>query len=192
MNYVNKEDIPKYPLIKFKGKIHLVDKKQNIEKFCKIISKQEIIGFDTETKPSFKRGVSYNVSLLQFSFSNQAFIFRLNKIGLDDKLIHILCNPSIAKVGIDIKNDISGLKKIKFFNESNIIDLNLLAVEKGFKSIGAVKLSIMLLGYRISKKQRLSDWGSNRLTMSQLIYAATDAWICVKIFQSFKDKSLYP
>ena len=192
MIHVAKEDISKYPLIKFKGKIHLIDKKQDVAKFYKIISKQEIIGFDTETKPSFKKGVSYNVSLLQLSFSNQAFIFRLNKIGLDDKLIHILSNPSIVKVGIDIKNDISGLKKIKFFNESNIIDLNLLAVEKGFKSIGAVKLSIMLLGYRISKKQRLSDWGLNQLTISQLIYAATDAWICVKIFQSIKDKLLYP
>ena len=192
MKYIAKEDIKNYPLLDFNGDVHLIDKKSAIKDCCSIILQHKIIGFDTETKPSFQKGVSYNISLLQLSAGNSIFLFRINKIGFDQRLIDILSSKSILKVGIDIKNDLSGLKKIKNFKEYNFVDLNTLAIQKGYVSIGAVKLSIMLLGYRISKSQRLSDWSAETLTKSQLNYAAIDAWICPKILQSFKDKSLFP
>ena len=192
MKYVAKEDIQNFPLIDFTGTIHLVDDVDDVSNYCKIISKSSIVGFDTETKPSFKKGVFYNVSLLQISASNQVFIFRLDKCGFHKSIIAILSNINILKVGIDVRNDLVALKKIHSFKESNFLDLNNLAVNKGFKSIGAIKLSIMLLGVRISKKQRLSDWSANHLTPAQCEYAAIDAWICPQILQAFKDRSLYP
>ena len=192
MKYIAKEDIKNYPLLDFKGEIHLVDNKSAIQDCCSIIMKHKIIGFDTETKPSFQKGVSHNISLLQLSAGNSIFIFRINKIGFDQRIVSILSSQSILKVGIDIKNDLLGLKKLKNFQEHNFLDLNTLATQKGYSSIGAVKLSIMLLGYRISKSQRLSDWAAEILTQSQLNYAAIDAWICPQILQSFKDKSLFP
>lgn len=192
MNYVAKEDILNFPLIKFKGPIHIVEFLGDIDDACNILLKQNIIGFDTETKPAFKKGVSNDVCLLQLSTKDVSFIFRLNKTGLSIKIIDILSNPSILKVGIDIGNDIVGLKKLNFFKESNFLDLNKLATEKGFQSIGAVKLSIMLIGYRISKAQRLSNWESDNLSEHQINYAATDAWICLKILEGFKKKSLFP
>tara|TARA_B100000945_G_scaffold290748_1_gene264711 strand:+ start:994 stop:1572 length:579 start_codon:yes stop_codon:yes gene_type:complete len=192
VKYVPKEDIVNYPLIQFNGKVHVVDHVESASKACKRISKVKIIGFDTETKPSFKKGVSYNVSLLQISAGDDVFLFRLDKIGLQKDIIDLLSSSTILKVGIDIKNDIIGLKKLHPFEISNFLDLNNLATEKGYQSIGAIKLCIMLLGYRISKNQRLSDWSAENLTEAQLQYAAIDAWICPKILQAFRDISLYP
>ena len=192
IKYIAKEDVSNYPLIDFKGNIHVISELPELIKCCHIISKKDIIGFDTETKPAFQKGVSHNISVLQLSVDNDIFIFRIDKTGLDVRIIEILSDSSILKVGIDIKNDLIGLKKISNFKESNFLDLNTLALRKGFKSIGAVKLCIMLLGYRISKRQRLSDWSSDKLTDSQLQYAAIDAWICPQILSAFKKNLLYP
>jgi ribonuclease D len=186
--YINKEDVSKYPLIVFDGVIHLIETKTDVVKYCKVISKSDVIGFDTETKPAFQKGVSYNISLLQLSVHNSVFLFRIDKVGFMQEIVDLLSSPNIKKVGIDIKNDISALQKIKLFEPCNFIDLNSLALQCGFKSIGAVKLSIMLLGSRISKKQRLSDWSSNELTDAQKKYAAIDAWICPKILDVFQKK----
>ena len=191
MKYVSKQEVKSFPLINFNGKIHLVDNLKNMNKYCSLISKSSIIGFDTETKPSFQKGISHDVSLIQIAVNNDVYLFRINKIGFDNQLASIFTDPKILKVGIDINNDLIGLKKIYSFKEENFLDLNQLALKNGFRSIGAVKLSIMLLGCRISKQQRLTDWSSNILTNKQKEYAAIDAWICPKIFKVFKDKKLF-
>ena len=192
MYFVSKEDVQKYPLINFNGHISVIDNKKDVLKYCNIISKSSVVGFDTETKPAFQKGIVHDVSLLQLSVDDHVFLFRINKIGFPQEIIDILSNKHILKVGIDIKNDISALKRLQLFKHANFIDLNTLAISNGFKSIGAVKLSIMLLGYRISKKQRLSDWSSEILTDSQITYAAIDAWICPKLLNVFKSRLLYP
>lgn len=189
MNFISKEDIKKFPLIKFTGEIHMVDDKKDVLAYCQLISESKIIGFDTETKPSFKKGVIHDISLVQLSVDDNVYLFRINKLGFCQELIDILANPNILKVGIDVKNDLSSLRRMYSFNPSNFLDLNQLALKNGFKSIGAVKLSIMLLGFRISKNQRLSDWSSEVLTKKQQEYAAIDAWICPKIFNIFKSRN---
>ena len=192
LKYVPKEDVNNYPLIEFNGNIHLIDNEKELLSHIDYILRHDVIGFDTETKPSFTKGVIHSISLLQLSVKDDVFLLRLDKIGLHKKIIKILTNPDIIKVGIDVKNDLLALKKIHTFQESGFIDLNILATNKGFKSIGAVKLSIMLLGFRISKKQRLSDWSANKLTHAQMNYAAIDAWICPKILESFSANLLFP
>ena len=192
LKHVLKEDVSKFPLIEFTSDVTVVENTKDISRCCKIISQHSVIGFDTETKPAFQKGVSHDISLIQLSTNNSVFLFRINKIGFDKSILKILTNPNILKVGIDLKNDLSGLKKLKKFQEQNFLDLNVLALQKGFKSIGAVKLTIMLLGFRISKRQRLSDWSAEKLTVAQIEYAAIDAWICVKILTAFKDNSLFP
>ena len=192
LRHVLKEDVKKFPLIEFKGNVTIVENTNDISRYCQIISKHSTIGFDTETKPAFQKGVSHDIALIQLSTNDSVFLFRINKTGLDESILNILTDPNILKVGIDIKNDLSGLKKMINFQECNFLDLNTLAIQKGFKSIGAVKLTIMLLGFRISKRQRLSDWSAEVLTDAQVEYAAIDAWICLKILQAFKDNSLFP
>ena len=123
------------------------------------------------------------VSLIQFSTKDQAFLFRINKIGFNEKLIDIISDKKIKKIGIAIFDDIKALQKIKSFESNSIVDLNQLALNLGFESIGAVKLSILILGFAISKSVRLSNWERENLSISQLEYAATDAWVCNMIYK---------
>ena len=181
--YVSKDEIKNYSVEKFNGKISIIDKKKNLLDAYLFLKKQKIIGFDTESRPTFKKGVSSNVSLIQFSTKNEVFLFRINFIGFDDKLIDLINDKKIKKIGIAIFDDIKSLQKIKEFESNSVIDLNKLALNLGFESIGAVKLSILILGFSISKSARLSNWEKKDLTTSQIEYAATDAWICNMIYK---------
>ena len=181
--YVSKDEIKNYSVEKFNGKISIIDKKKDLLDAYLFLKKQKIIGFDTESRPTFKKGVSSNVSLIQFSTKNEAFLFRINIIGFDDKLIDLINDKKIKKIGIAIFDDIKSLQKIKEFESNSVIDLNKLALNLGFESIGAVKLSILILGFSISKSARLSNWEKKDLTTSQIEYAATDAWICNMIYK---------
>ena len=123
------------------------------------------------------------MSLIQFSTKDEVFLFRINIIGFDDMLIDLINDKKIKKIGIAIFDDIKSLQKIKEFESNSVIDLNKLALNLGFESIGAVKLSILILGFSISKSARLSNWEKKDLTTSQIEYAATDAWICNMIYK---------
>ncbi len=180
--YVSKDEIKNYSIEKFPGKIFVIEKEEDVAAAYLHLKNQKIIGFDTESKPTFKKGITSKVSLIQFSTENQAFLFRINKIGFKEEIIHLISSKKIKKIGIAINDDIKALQKIKNFEVNNIIDLNQLALKLGFESIGAVKLSILILGFSISKSVRLSNWEKKSLTMSQIEYAATDAWICNMIY----------
>jgi len=180
--YVSKDEIKNYSIEKFPGKIFVIEKEEDVAAAYLHLKNQKIIGFDTESKPTFKKGITSKVSLIQFSTENQAFLFRINKIGFKEEIIHLISSKKIKKIGIAINDDIKALQKIKNFEVNNIIDLNQLALKLGFESIGAVKLSILILGFSISKSVRLSNWEKESLTMSQIEYAATDAWICNMIY----------
>ena len=181
--FVSKDEIKNYSIEKFTGKIHVIERENDVLAAYSFLKKQKILGFDTESKPTFKKGVSSNVSLIQFSTKDQAFLFRINKIGFNEKLIDIISDKKIKKIGIAIFDDIKALQKIKSFESNSIVDLNQLALNLGFESIGAVKLSILILGFAISKSVRLSNWERENLSISQLEYAATDAWICNMIYK---------
>lgn len=181
--FVSKDEIKNYSIEKFTGKIHVIEKENDVLAAYSFLKKQKILGFDTESKPTFRKGVSSHVSLIQFSTKDQAFLFRINKIGFNEKLIDIISDKKIKKIGIAIFDDIKALQKIKSFESNSIIDLNQLALNLGFESIGAVKLSILILGFAISKSVRLSNWERENLSISQLEYAATDAWICNMIYK---------
>ena len=181
--YVSKDEIKNYSVEKFNGKISIIDKKKDLLDAYLFLKKQKIIGFDTESRPTFKKGVSSDVSLIQFSTKNEVYLFRINIIGFDDMLIDLINDKKIKKIGIAIFDDIKSLQKIKEFESNSVIDLNKLALNLGFESIGAVKLSILILGFSISKSARLSNWEKKDLTTSQIEYAATDAWICNMIYK---------
>ncbi len=186
--HVSKDDIKNYSIEKFPGKIFIIDKEEDVTEAYLYLKKQKIIGFDTESKPTFKKGITSKVSLIQFSTENQAFLFRINKIGFKEEIINLISSKKIKKIGIAINDDIRCLQKIKNFESNNIIDLNELALKLGFESIGAVKLSILILGFSISKSVRLSNWEKKSLNISQIEYAATDAWICNMIYNKLSNE----
>ncbi|MFQ3269691.1 MAG: ribonuclease D, partial [Flavobacteriales bacterium] len=141
-----------------------------------------IIGIDTETKPSFKKGMMNTVALLQIATDKKAYIVRLKKVKMSQRLADIFANEAIKKIGIAIFDDLKDLKKIIPFSDKSVIDLNLLAPKLGFESIGAKKLSALVLGIRISKRQQVTNWELEKLSQAQIDYAATDAWICREIY----------
>ena len=183
---ITKEELVELPLKWFEGEIIVVNSKETHRQAVEVLSGQSIIGFDTETKPAFKKGVFNKVALLQLSTDKQAFLIRVNKIGLSDEICAILSNPDIIKPGVAIRDDIKGLQKWKRFNPGGFVELQDSAVELGIQNFSLKKLTAITCGFRISKGQQLTNWEADELTEKQQIYAATDAWTSLKIYNSFQ------
>lgn len=178
------DDIEKYPKQAFNGKIHVIDNQEKMEHAIAYLRNCEYLGFDTETRPSFKKGLLYPLSLLQLSDEHNAFLFRLQKTGISNELTHVLSSKKILKVGVAIHDDIAALKKIRKFNSDNFVDLQNIAKQLEIENLGLKKLTPLVLGFRISKRQQLSNWDLDSLNEAQLSYAATDAWVSLKIYQT--------
>lgn len=170
------------PAIEFQGEIRIIEHERDILPACKFLMKQPVIGFDTETRPSFRPGVSFRVSLLQLSTPQLCFLFRLNKIPLDKAILQVLESKSVLKIGADVAGDLRSLRQIRHFRDGGFVDLQLIAPEWGIEEKSLRKLSAIVLGQRVSKAQRLSNWEATTLTDKQKLYAATDAWVCTAIY----------
>jgi len=182
---ISKDEITDLPLKWFEGKIVVIESYEQVRIVAKILSEQRIIGFDTETRPSFKKGKTNQVALLQLSTVDHAFLFRLKKIGLPQEIKEILSNPEIVKAGVAIRDDIKGLQGMKDFKPAGFIELQDYAKELGIQDFSLKKMAAIVLGIRISKSQQLSNWESDSLSEAQQIYAATDAWVALEIYRSF-------
>lgn len=182
---ITKEELTDLPLRWFDGEIVVVDNNEKLMQAVKTLSKAKIIGFDTETKPAFKKGVFNKVALLQLSIKDQAFLFRINKIGLPAEVCKILANPKIIKPGVAINDDIKALNKINTFVPKGFVELQEHAKTLGITDFSLKKLAAITCGFRISKGQQLSNWEAEVLTEAQQIYAATDAWAALEIFENF-------
>ncbi len=179
---ISKEELEALPIKAYEGKVMLIDHYSLINSAAALISKERIVGVDCESRPSFKKGQQYPVSLIQIATSTHVFLFRIHKSGFTAPLIEILDNKEIIKVGIDLHQDMLNLQKTQSFSPQNIVDLNALAKEKGFLNTGAKKLSALLLGFRISKRMQTSNWEATELSDKQISYAATDAWVAREIY----------
>jgi ribonuclease D len=186
---ITKEELTDLPLRWFEGDIVVVDTLKALREAEKVISRQKIIGFDTETKPAFKKGVTNKVALLQLSTKEQAFLIRVNKIGLSDKICTVLSDPEIIKPGVAIRDDIKGLQEWNEFEPGGFIELQDSAKDLGIQNFSLKKLTAIACGFRISKGAQLSNWEAEELTEKQQIYAATDAWTALKIYENFSNHS---
>lgn len=182
---ISKEELTDLPLRWFEGDIYVVDNPEMVQDVADFLATQPIIGFDTETRPSFKKGKMNKVALLQLSTPGEAFLLRLNKIGLPDCIRKILANPEIIKPGVAIRDDIKALQAISKFKPQGFIELQDYAKEIGINDFSLKKLTAIVLGFRISKSQQLSNWEAPELTEAQQLYAATDAWTSLRIYQNF-------
>ena len=181
---ITKDEINELPLGQFEGEIYLIDNLEDLAEVADFLKTQFIIGFDTETKPAFRKGVVNQVSLLQLSTSSQAFLFRLNEIGFPDEIRDVLEREHIVKVGAAVNDDLKGLAKLTdSFYPNSFFDLNEELKKVGFHNVGVRNLCGMVLKIRISKSEQVSNWEATSLTEKQQRYAATDAWACLEIFQ---------
>jgi ribonuclease D len=180
---ITKEEVNQLDLGAFLGEIILVNEEEDFRQMLEDLSSHKFIGFDTETRPAFRRGVSHDVSLLQFSTQETAYLVRLNEVGFRSEVKKILEDPNIIKIGAAVRDDLKGLKKLNpAFEPKSFFDLNEELRKVGFLNVGVRNLSAMVLGIRISKSEQVSNWEAQALTEKQLLYAATDAWACLEIF----------
>ena len=182
-NKITKAEIATLPKVLFPGRIFVIYTEADADKAISYLQTQRIVGVDTETRPSFKRGTTHKVALLQISTSDTCFLFRLNQIGMPPSLQEFLMSDTL-KIGLSLKDDFTMLRRRKDVNaeEGNWIELQDYVGRFGIEDRSLQKIFANLFGQKISKSQRLSNWEAETLSEGQMKYAATDAWACVEIY----------
>ena len=186
---ITAEELAEHELSWFKGEIVLVDNLKTFYKVFPRLLKLDLLGFDTETRPTFKKGKKNSVSLIQLSTEDLACLFRINKIGIPNELVDLLSDHAIIKAGVAVHDDIRFLKVVRKFAPEGFVDLQTLVKDFGIQSSGLKKLAAIVLGFRISKRQQVTDWEAEHLSEAQQIYAATDAWVCHQIYKKLVNGS---
>lgn len=184
LQHIATEQIEKLPLAEFHGEITVVEREDKVfRNAIKTLREAKVIGFDTETKPCFvARAPKNHIALLQLSSGENAYIFRLQQLGMPQELVSILTDPSIIKVGAAVRDDIHGLNWYSRFEAGGFADLQTIAEKFGIEEKSVRKMSAIILGIRVSKSQQLSNWESSKLSDAQLKYAAIDAWVCREMY----------
>ena len=185
-NKVDKKTIAEFPKVSFPGKIIVVLSEVEAERAVDYLLTQPVLGFDTETRPSFKKGVHHKCSLLQVSTADCCFLFRLNYIGLCPAIKRLLEDKTVTKVGLAWSNDAHGLHELGDFDMGTFVDLQDMARKIGIVDQSLMKLYANVFGERISKREQLTNWERDVLEDSQKRYAAIDAWACVRLYCEFK------
>lgn len=172
---------------RYEGPVRLVRAIEELDCVLDRIHKEKILGFDTETRPCFRKGQDYLPSLMQLATEDAVYLFQLNHIGLPDELIHILESRDVVKTGVGLDNDMRQLRKMGVENPANFVDTGDLARTLGLHNHGLRGLTAVLLGFRISKGAQVTNWDRKELTNAQVKYAATDAWVSRELYFCLRD-----
>lgn len=178
------EDIERLEQVSFPGTIHVIDTVgAEFNNAVRYLRNQRVIGFDTETRPCFSASQPrYGVALLQLSGRDHAYLFRINSMGMHRRLCSLLASDKVIKVGAAVTDDIRGLQKYQEFTPKGFVDLQRIVGDYGIRDRSVKKMTAIILGFRISKAQQLSNWEAETLSDSQIRYAATDAWVCREMY----------
>ena len=183
----DKESIASLPTEVFKGKIIVINRISDVKKAVNYLLQQPILGFDTETKPSFKKGRINKVALLQVSTHDIAFLFQLNAIGITDDIIKLLEDKKITKVGLSLSDDMRALSQRRKFKQGDFIDIQEIVKKIGIEDMSLQKIYANLFGKKISKSKQLSNWNTEILDDKQKKYAALDAYACICIYEKIME-----
>ena len=179
---ITSEEIASLQLSWFKGKIVVVEDIETFKSVFPKIKDLKLLGFDTETRPVFKKGRRNKVSLVQLAANDFAVLIRINKIGIPDELINLFSDASVIKAGVALHDDLRFLSGVRKFTPAGFVDLQSFVKGFGIESSGLKKITAIVLGFKISKSQQVSNWEAESLTDAQRVYAATDAWVCREIY----------
>ena len=183
MRSITKEEIAAFDTEEFNGRIFVIDTPDKAEKAVKYLSGFRELGFDTETRPSFKKGNMNNVALIQLATNDRCYLFRLNQIGFSTSLVQLLSDADIHKIGLSLRDDFTSINRRETFTPQGFIDLQKIVSKYNISDMSLQKIYAILFQKRISKSQRLSNWEAEELTNAQKKYAAIDAWACLKIYK---------
>lgn len=182
--HINKEVLGAMPRASFEGRIHIIDKVNQVKGAVEALHQQSLLGIDTETKPVFVPGKRSQVALLQLASPSDCYLFRLNMIGLPEALIKLLEDASILKIGLGLQDDLTGLRRVERFEGAGFVELQRLAIGYGIRDASLQKIYGIIHGEFISKSQQMTNWEARELKPAQQAYAALDAWACLRIYQT--------
>jgi ribonuclease D len=183
---ISREDMAQLPIRRYEGKIVLVAAPEELEEARADLREETIVGLDTETRPAFKKGESHLPALVQVATARAVYLFQLRRTETHPVLAELLSDPRIVKAGISLKDDLRALKQVFAFAEQNMLDLGTVARSAGLGQTGVRNLAGILLGFRIPKGTKTSNWAARELSLAQIAYAATDAWACRELYLRFR------
>jgi ribonuclease D len=183
---MTREQINAHPIRKYSGRIHVICRSEQVEPAVRQLEKEKVLGFDTETQPTFRVGQSHLPAVLQLVGEQAAYIFQLQQCRLSQALCRLLANPQIIKAGVAWDRDVQELKKLASFQPAGFVDVGELAKQAGCTHHGLRGLATLLLGFRVSKHAQTSNWARRTLTRAQIEYAATDAWVGRELYQKLQ------
>ena len=187
MQTITKDQIASLPVEEFAKRIIVIETKEDVIKAITYLRNFPKVGFDTETRPSFKKGQNYKVALMQISTDDVCFLIRLNKVGIPAELKDFLINDTTLKIGLSLRDDFGAMRKRTEIEPANFIDIQDIISDYGIKEASLQKIYAILFDKKISKGQRLTNWEAEHLTESQQKYAALDAWACLKIYNTLTE-----
>src|SRR6266568_2017343 len=187
---ISREDMAKLPIRRYEGRVRLVETPEDLEEARSDLRQESIAGFDTETLPAFKKAETHLPALVQVATARAVYLFQLRRTEVFPVLAELLSEPRTIKAGISLKDDLRALKQVFAFEEKNMLDLGQVARRSGFEQTGVRNLAGILLGLRIPKGTKTSNWAARELSPAQIAYAATDAWACRELFLRFQNLGL--
>jgi len=187
---ISREDLANLPIRRYEGRILVVATPQELEQARTDLRQERIVGLDTETRPAFRKGESHLPCLVQCATARAVYLFQLRRTEVFPALAELLGDARIVKAGISLKDDLRALKQVFAFSEQNMLDLGLVARANGFGQTGVRNLAGILLGTRIPKGTKTSNWAARELSSAQITYAATDAWVCRELYLRFESLGL--
>ncbi|MEQ1772853.1 MAG: 3'-5' exonuclease [Burkholderiales bacterium] len=187
---ISREDLAALPVRHYEGPVCVVATRTELDAAITDIASESVVGFDTETRPTFRKGEHYEPSLVQVATARAVYLFQLRRVDVIPGLADMLSEPRIVKAGVAVARDLHDLKQVFSFTEKNVIDLGVIARRHGLEQTGVRNLAGLFLGCRVTKGARTSNWAANTLTPAQIAYAATDAWIGRELYLRFKSMAL--
>lgn len=184
---ISKEELSTMPTVEFPGSIIVLENIPDALKALRYLNSCQAVGFDTETKPNFRKGQTNTVSLIQISTSDQCFLFRINKLGFFQELRDFMESTDVLKIGLSLRDDFHVLHRIASFEPANFVDLQTVVKKYHIVDASLQKIYGIIFGERISKSQRLSNWEAAQLSHGQQAYASIDAWACLRIYHYLND-----
>jgi ribonuclease D len=187
---ISKEEIAALPVRRYDGDVRLVETTDDIELAMADMSQEAVVGFDTETRPAFRKGEVYLTSLVQVATAQRVYLFQLRSTAVHGAVAQMLAAPHVVKAGVAVAHDLRTLQDVFPFDARKVVDLGVMARRRGMDQTGLRNLAGLMLGYRIPKSAKTTNWAAPKLSEAQIAYAATDAWVCRELYLRFEALSL--
>lgn len=189
---IDKKCVAEMPNVTFAGAITVIERAEEVADAVSFLRRHDVVGFDTETKPNFRKGMTNRVSLIQVSTEDHSFLFRINKMGFTPELKEFMECEDVVKVGLSLKDDFHMLHQVGEFEPRSFVELQEMVKSYHIADASLQKIYAILFGHRISKGQRLTNWEAPTLTEPQMIYASIDAWACRHIYMHLTSGAFDP